>query len=377
VAQLDIPDDRLYGAAARGQVEVLRQQLADRPESASEPGGPMGWVPLLYLCFSPYLRAGDAAFVEAARLLLEAGASAQAGFFEGAVWESALYGAAGRAHHVELSRLLLKHGADPNDEETPYHVPESYDLRLLELLVPYVDAESLTTMLLRKADMHDLPGIVYLLEHGADPNRPTRWQHTAFEQALRRDNSLDIVKVMLQHGAVLSDKGLDLACRRGRGDVLELLQLVPDRPDGRCALGLLPGRAPEGLAELLAQFAGNGNQAGVARLLEAGAAVDGLYAGDGYYAIAPASTALHVACWRGRPPVVKLLLEHGADVRVRDGHGRSPLQLAVKACVDSYWTDRRSPDSVAALLTAGADPNEIAQPCGYDLVDRLLKGQKY
>ena len=372
-----IPDDRLYGAAARGQVEVLRQQLADRPESASEQGGPKDWVPLLYLCFSPYLRAGDSAFVECTRLLLEAGASAQAGFFQDAVWESALYGAAGRAHHVELTRLLLEFGADPNDEETPYHVPESYDLRLLEVVVPHLNSESLTTMLLRKADMHDLPGIAYLLQHGADPNRPTRWQHSAFEQALRRDNSMDILKLLLEHGAVFSQKALDLACRRGRGDLLEHLGVVPDRPDGECALGLRPRQRPEGLSELLAQFAGNGNRAGVKRLLEMGASVDGLYAGDGYFAIAPASTALHVACWRAHPPVVELLLEHGADWRARDGHGRSPLQLAVKACVDCYWSARRSPDSVRFLLAAGAKAGEILLPCGYDPVDLLLKGQTY
>jgi hypothetical protein len=34
-----------------------------------------------------------------------------------------------------------------------------------------LSADSLTTMLLRKADWHDLDGITYLLERGADPNR--------------------------------------------------------------------------------------------------------------------------------------------------------------------------------------------------------------
>jgi len=40
-------------------------------------------------------------------------------------------------------------------------------------------------------DWHDYGGIKFLLEHGADPNRMTRWHHTALHQALRRDNATD------------------------------------------------------------------------------------------------------------------------------------------------------------------------------------------
>ena len=76
--------------------------------------------------------ARSAGFVRAAEALLDAGASANTGFFEQnhqphPAWESVLYGAAGVAHHPELTRLLLDHGADPNDpkdEETVYHAPE-------------------------------------------------------------------------------------------------------------------------------------------------------------------------------------------------------------------------------------------------------------
>ena len=46
-----------------------------------------------------------------------------------------LYGAAGIAHHAPLTRLLLERGADPNDDETPYHTPESYDNDALKVLV--------------------------------------------------------------------------------------------------------------------------------------------------------------------------------------------------------------------------------------------------
>jgi hypothetical protein len=66
------------------------------------------------------------------------------------------------------------------------------------------------------------------------------------------------------------------------------------------------------------------------------------------------------------------LIARGAPVNALDAKGRTPLALAVKACVDSYWKDRRSPDSVEALLGAGASPREIKLPTGYDAVDALL-----
>jgi hypothetical protein len=69
---------------------------------------------------------------------------------------------------------------------------------------------------------------------------------------------------------------------------------------------------------------------------------------------------------------VKMLIERGAPVNALDGKCRTALALAVRACVDSYWKDRRTPDSVEALLKAGATVAGIQIPCGYDEVDALL-----
>ena len=70
---------------------------------------------------------------------------------------------------------------------------------------------------------------------------------------------------------------------------------------------------------------------------------------------------------------MKLLIERGAPVNVPDGKGRTPLGLAVRACVDSYWMDRRTPESVEALLRAGASADGIQVPSGYVEVDELLR----
>jgi hypothetical protein len=101
-------------------------------------------------------------------------------------------------------------------------------------------------------------------------------------------------------------------------------------------------------------------------LLDPGVSVAACYVeGDAYWDIAPGSTALHVAAWRARHATVQLLLDRGAPVDALDSKRRTPLALAVRACVDSYWTDRRAPYSVSALLQAGASANAVPFPSGY------------
>ena len=101
---------------------------------------------------------------------------------------------------------------------------------------------------------------------------------------------------------------------------------------------------------LLAEFAGTGNTDGVQLLLDRGVPVDCVIRRRSLLRHRQESTALHVAAWKAWPKTVKLLIERGANVNAQDAKGRTPLMLAVKACVDSYWTNKRSPESVEALL---------------------------
>ncbi len=359
----------IHAAAILGDDAAVRRHLALDPRNATAKAAPFGGDALLYLCLSKYLRLDHArsqGFVRAATALLDAGADPNTGFQstgEYPDWETALYGAAAVARHVEITRLLLERGADPNDIETVYHTPETHDNSTMKLLVETgkVTPESLAFMLVRKHDLHDYEGVRYLLQQGAGPNHQIKLGFRPLHHAIRRDNRLAIIELLLDHGAdpTLADRdgrtAVAMAARRGRRDVLTAfaqrgipiaLQGV-ERLIAACAMNDAaairtmvesePRFVDDLLAQggtLLAEFAGTANKEGVAHLLDLGVNVAALYPGDPYFDIAKDSTALHVAAWKAWPAVVKLLIERGAPVNALDGKGRTPLALAVRACVD-------------------------------------------
>lgn len=408
-------------AAVLGDDEAVRRFLAIDSANATSKSGPHGGDALNYLCLSKYLRLDRSrtdAFLRAATALLEAGADPNTGFWttgEFPEHETALYGAAGVAHHPEMTRLLLEWDADPNDGEAVYHSPETTANGAMQLLVDtgQLTADSLTLMLIRKHDWHDPEGAKYLLEHGADPNR--RWGRSLFpmQHALARSNAIQMFRLLLDHGAdptlIASDvsiggrtadtveglSAITMAAREGRADVLELFAQrgIPielkgfDRLVAACArndtaaVRRMVERAPHLRDELLtmggtliARFTINWNADGVRQLLDLGVDVAAPYGeGDGYFGIPKDSLPIHVAAWLAQPAIVRLLVERGSPVDVPDANGRTPLALTVRACVDSYWTERRSPESVRALLSAGASVAGVTYPCGYAEVDELLE----
>jgi ankyrin repeat protein len=409
-AHPEVATASIHAAAALGDPAAVIAFLVAEPSSATGKGGVHGWDPLTYLAFSRYLRlelARGEAFVEAARALLDAGASPNTGFLSpGHQAEpelvTVLYGAAGVAHHAGLTRILLERGADPNDGETAYHAPETLDDSALQLIVESgrLDAEGITTMLHRKLDWHHFDGVAWLVEHGADPNRPNHpWRcGSALHHALSRGCSLRYFERLLDRGGdpnrppAYGDSAPELAARLGRADVLDLFlrRGFPHDLSGNAAFFEACARGDEAQARgflvaeptavarfrrehstLVTDFAGAGNTAGTRLLLDLGFDL----AGAGPDGGAATETPLHVAIWHERLETVRLLIARGAPLEARDHRGDTPLELAVRALRErSEWTPHESTALVVELLEAGARVESVrSYPSGSAQADALLR----
>lgn len=136
----------VWAAAAAADVVALQRILQHDKDAVRALGGPFGWEPLLYLCYSR-VSTTEADAVTAARLLLDAGADPNAGY----LWcgmatpFTALTGVFGEGeqgprrqprhpHASALAALLLDLGAHPVDQQTLYNRMFRADDSHLEML---------------------------------------------------------------------------------------------------------------------------------------------------------------------------------------------------------------------------------------------------
>ncbi|BBK39117.1 hypothetical protein STAQ_41950 [Allostella sp. ATCC 35155] len=346
-----------HAACAVGDLDRLRQALADDPAWANRPGGPLALPPLVAVTHSGLLQL--AAFRDrlhaAARLLLAAGADPNQSV--GSRWPpaspeqpsrehrlSALYGAAGRNHDPGLTALLLDAGADPNDGESLYHALESPECT--RLLLRAGARITGTNAIYRVSDLDRLESLAALLDAGADPNepatsRPTADWGTPLLWAIRRRRSPAHVAALLAAGADAAARTPDgtdamtLALRHGLPEVAALLQPTghakpladEERFVAACAAGDeaaarriqaarpdLPAALGEPRLRLLPELAAEGAAAAVRAMVRLGWPV-ATRGGDWE------ASALNHAVFRGDAALTRFLLEHGADWRDRHGFG--------------------------------------------------------
>ncbi|HEY4208648.1 MAG TPA: ankyrin repeat domain-containing protein [Puia sp.] len=411
LARLDI-----HIASILGDHDTVREFLAQNKDHATATSEPYGANPLTHLCLSKYLRfekKPSEDFIRAASLLLDTGADPNGGFWTDEKfpeYETPLYGAAGVAHHTGLTQLLLERGADPNDEEAVYHSPETYDNDAMKRLVETgrLTTDNLSIMLMRKHDWHDEEGVAYLLARGADPNivRSKGW--SPLHHALARCNGLAIITRLMDYKGdpMLVSEGLTAtarAAREGRGDVLRLFQqrgypidlpgvdkliaaaameyaagaaAVEDSAGAAAIAAAGPTLRTELMAlkdTLLARFVLSNNLGGIKIFFQLGMDVNTPYIkGDGYWCIPPGSLPIHIAAWLLHPEMVELLLDNGAIVDQPDANGETPLMLAVRACLESYWKRRCPPRLLVMLLEAGASPHRVPFPTGNSEIDAVI-----
>jgi len=354
-----------YIASAMGDRQALAAHLRSTPALATMPGGPRGWQPLLYACFSKVLRedpSREADFAQVVEHLLAEGADPNASFHnpdDPVGTETALYGAASVVRSPRIMRLLLEAGAKVGDEEVAYHAP-AHRACLSVWLEHWPPAAQLTTALMRTLDYGDLDATRLVLAHDADPAAASRWSgRTALHQAVDRWQPLEATELLLAHGAdpnKADEHGVTpyaLAMRLGRAEVAARLreagavdELSPrDRFVAACAAADRPAVAAL-LAEdpslprqletadhwVLAEAARAGRAEAVALMLERGFDPD--KAQHGY-------TALHWAAFGGHADVVDSLLAHGCDPARRDPHYHSAAW---------GWAEHSGHDALARVL---------------------------
>ncbi len=386
-AHPDVAATSLHAAAVLGDEPAVRRLIALDPRRVRVRAGDLAGEPLLWLCHSPYHGESpdrNAGLRASARMLLDAGADPNAR--DGRNGLPALYAVTGARNVPQIARLLLEAGAEATDGESIFHAAEAFHEEALELLLEFGVELNATGewgntplyFLLRYWDVERMPrvrqGLLWLLDHGADPNaRCGRERETSLHAAVRRGQATSVLQLLLDRGAEVNARRADgrtpwlLAVRGGFGELTNLLEecgaepepLSPaDRLMAACGRGDVEGAralSSQGVlvslatedAELLPRGAARGHADIVRACLAAGLPVDAADEGG--------ASALHHAAIHGRARIVRELLRAGADFELRDReHGSTPVGWAAFGADYVADADGDYEDAMRALLEAGA-----------------------
>jgi len=335
-----------------GDLEAVERALAARPEAAKQKGGPKGWEPILYLCFTrlPLDDVSDHA-VAIARALLDHGADPNVYFMAGDSRYTPLVGAIGegeedRPPHPrrdELVRLLLDRGAAPYDIQVIYNIAfHGKVLWFLKLMYEY------SVQAGRKADWddpdwrmldmgnyghgsgwhlgiavprNDLELAEWVLTHGGNPNPPQPQQHrmrrerSLHAEALRRGYR-EMAELLVKYGSTPT------GFVPGTGDLFAAACFRLDREVARA----IAAEHPELLrsTEVIFEAARQDRADVVELLLELGMSPD---VEDN-----TKQRPLHMAAYQNSLAVARLLIERGAEIDpVESNWSNTPLGAAVYA----------------------------------------------
>jgi ankyrin repeat protein len=213
-----------YCALVAADLEVVRDFLRRDQTLALRNGGPRDWPPLMYVTYSRVEQNKEQA-VAVAKLLLELGASPDSyseelrGFtaLTGAIGEGERGSIACVAHPCagELVKLLLDAGANPNQSQALYNTMLSEHLgRWLPIFVQYGlkagepanwgpdEKEPIFDFLLSQVVLQGKLELVrYLLEHGANANAVSRYNHHSAHAIAQLTGRTEIADLLERFGA--------------------------------------------------------------------------------------------------------------------------------------------------------------------------------
>ncbi|MBV9401112.1 MAG: ankyrin repeat domain-containing protein [Bryobacterales bacterium] len=264
-----------------------------------------------------------------------------------------------RANDLSGLKALLDQSVSPNTPDGRQITPLMYaaeigSLDAMKILVERgadVNAQNAFGSTALMWSVSDPQRVRLLLDHGADVNRVAKSGRTALIIAAFTDPSVEVVRMLLEKGAkvdVMDRRNVTPLNAATFGDDTETVRLLLNaRADVTTAdtfIGLTP----------LINAAGNRNVEAVKLLLAHEANVNAVSKTEGLPKIQTGTvefggwTPLLMAAPFGPPELVKVLLDAGAKVNVQDYRGFTPLMLAV-------GTDRYSRETVRMLLEHGAD----------------------
>jgi hypothetical protein len=268
-----------HTALLLGDAAIVEIHLSEHPELATAAGGPRGWEPLHYVCYSSVgarSEGREAGLVAIARRLISLGADPNLRFpwLHHAVQRPVLWGSVSVVRSLRLAAALLEAGADPSDGVTLPLAAGAGNVAALDLLLAHgvdvnrpwaTDGASPLYAILHWAKT--AAGVRWLLEHGADPepvfadNGETplhavaaSWDTALAEELVNRGANItrpradgrapyavaelngnrEVAEWLLAHGAppVLSEVDrLVSACSRGESAAATaMLQTRPDLP---------------------------------------------------------------------------------------------------------------------------------------------------
>jgi len=376
-----------YTALVLGDAGAVDARLTKEPSLATTAGGPRGWLPIHYIC---YTSVGSSGLADIARRLIGLGADPNTRFpwLHHNVRRPVLWGAARHAQSLALVNVLLDAGADPNDGVTLPLSASAGDIPVLESLLARganVDqrwaSDGSTGLYAILQWSRTADGVRWLLAHGADPNAVFSENGETPLHVVARAWDVPLTEAMVARGADIERKRND---GRTPYAVAEL--------NGNRAVAdwlLVHGASPELLdVDRLVAACSRGDRAAADALLARNPGLKREITDDHYIALHQAAerndvraletmlragfdpnrpdasigkTALHSAAMEGWPEAVRVLLAHGASVHVRDREfNGQPLVWAAEG--SRQGREGRDFPTVGKMLLDAGSPVEWQAP---------------